>query len=301
MKDKKLLTVGDLRKWCNQIYDDHAQIAVTVPLKDIDGYVVNVDDVHYDETSEALILEPCYEQVPDGETFSLSGKAAMSLSASPKVTDDLIFHVEALEEALTKIASYTHFNDDCPEWYKKETLDSMHEDDPEYVEMLAWDESVWYDRWREDHGHEDNEYLEYAVEIARDALHNIRGDFTITGEDGDAFGYEINNSLFGSAKWLGQYFICWHTDGVANDNYLMFEEVDDAKAYLQWIADTDALMDAQIKHGQRFPLPEAPKAKNTGDSMDPFMEFMPIDHFYKVYDKRNKDMTLSQLGFFPEQ
>ena len=274
MTDKTLLTVADL--W-HGLLDLERDTGVVVNIND---KLADIKDVHYDKQTDTVIIEPNYDTMPE---------------VNVKVAN-----VEALEEALTKIASYTHFNDDCPEWYKKETLDNMHEDEPEYVEMLAWDESHWYDRWREDHGHEDNEYLEHAVEIARDALHNNRGDLNIYDEVIDGFQYDINNSLTGKARWIGHYFICWHTDGVANDNYLMFEEVDDAKAYLQWIADTDALFDAQIKHGQRFPLPEAPKAINTGDSMDPFVEFILLDKFHKIYDKRNKDMTLSELGFFPE-
>tara|TARA_R100000458_G_C8251583_1_gene228450 strand:+ start:554 stop:1387 length:834 start_codon:yes stop_codon:yes gene_type:complete len=274
MSEKKLLTVGDLRKWCNQIYDDHAQIAVTVPLKDIDGYVVNVSDVHYDETSEALILEPCYDQVPDGETFSLSS-AAKSLSASPIVTDDLIFRIEALEKALLEIASYEVETDECPEWYKDHTLEGIHEDDPDYVKMLAWDKDEWYWAWREDHGHEDSEHFGNSVNIARNALlNNIKGNLIIKQEVNDGFSFDINGSLFGKARWMGNYFMCWHTDGVANDNYLMFEEVDDAKAYLQWLADVDELQSRQFKtDAHYFPMPEAPKAKNTGEDIDPYVEF----------------------------
>tara|TARA_R100001443_G_scaffold12542_1_gene22239 strand:- start:2882 stop:3844 length:963 start_codon:yes stop_codon:yes gene_type:complete len=284
----KLTTVADLKRWLHDygIHDD-TQVAVEAPLKDVDGYVVNVTNIDYDHTSEALILVPNYDTMPEVDVNV------------PKATASQLVDFEKI---LMDIASYEHHSDECPEWYQDHILEDMHEDDPDYVKMLAWDETEWYWAWREDHGYKDSESLENVVELARDVLsNNIKGDFKITGEDGDAFGYEINNSLFGSGKWLGAYFICWHTDGVANDNYLMFEEVDDAKAYLQWMADTDALSDARYKHDSRyFPMPKAPKAKNTGDDMDPFVEFISWGKFHKVYDKRNKHMTLSELGFFPE-
>ena len=281
MTDKTLLTVADL--W-HGLLDLERDTGVVVNIND---ELADIKDVHYDEQTDTVIIEPNYDTMPD-----------IDLNVPKAAASQLV----DFEKILMDIASYEHHSDECPEWYKDHTLEGIPEDDPDYVKMLAWDETEWYWAWREDHGYEDSESLENVVELARAVLsNNIKGNLDIYDHTIDGFGYEINNSLLGNAKWLGDYLICWHTDGVANDNYLMFEEFDDAKAYLQWIADTDALQDARGKHDSRyFPMPEAPKAKNTGDNMDPFVEFIPLDQFHKVYDTRNKHMTLSELGFFPE-
>lgn len=229
-------------------------------------------------------------------------RTAVSLDTSHERKESEMTELELLREALFYIADFDHESDETPQWFKQMQLDESDEDRKKT--LLAKDELDWHDLWRDEHGWEDSQYLETVIEKARETIRQIyKGDLHIYDEVIDGFQYDINNSLTGKARWIGPYFICWHTDGVANDNYLIFEEEEDAKAYLQWIADHSAMQVAKRKHAPHadtFKLPEPPKAKNTGDELDPWVDFVSQDVADKVYDKRNRK-ALILLGVLPEE
>ena len=233
-------------------------------------------------------------------------RTAVSVDTSHERKESEMTELELLREALFYIADFNHESDETPQWFKQMELDDS--DEERKKTLLAKDEIDWHDLWRDEHGWEDSQYLEAVIEKARETIRQIyKGTVTYKVEVNDGFSYSIHDTeteiLVGKARWIGPYFICWHTDGVANDNYLIFEEEEDAKAYLQWIADHSAMQVAKYKHASHadtFKLPEPPKAKNTGDELDPWVDFVSQGVADSVYDKRNRK-ALILLGVLPEE
>ena len=287
----KLTTVADLKRWLHdyEIHDD-TQVTVEAPLKDVDGYVVNVTNIDYDHTSEALILQPMWNLIPDY-------KVAIRENA-------LVKKIETLETALMEIASWEHHADECPEWYKDQTFEGIHEDDPDCARLLAWDETEWHEAWRDDHGYEDHEHLEWVVDKARKALTTSLQaedsvEYTYLDDHGEYqtctnskdlpfcknFDFKnLHDDYVGSVAWFGEYYWYYRTNDVHGNRYtkpeyMTFSEWDDAVAWVDYEGKCATHMNlgekADVHHVRT--LPDVPLAKNTGDPLGGKINIRNID------------------------
>jgi hypothetical protein len=67
------------------------------------------------------------------------------------------------KKALQKIAGYYHHSDNAPPWFIEDCKSILDDIDD-------WDENEFYWAWREHNAQYDSDFLEAAVDIARDAL-----------------------------------------------------------------------------------------------------------------------------------
>jgi len=288
MTDKTLLTVADLWDGLLKHLERDTGVVVNFPrneFKDInDGFLADIKDVHYDEQTNTVIIEPNYETIPDFDV-NVPKTTASQLVDFNKILSD---RVNLLEEALMEIAAIEHQGDECPEWYQDHTVQDMHEDDPDYVKMLAWDETEWYWAWREDN--EDQEQLEAAVNIARNVLKK-----SVDLEDSTMFEWKTNSGIcvstdsndlplytdfdfknmhddyVGSVAWFGGYWFYFTTNNssIIEDTYMTFSEWDDAVAWVNYQGKCATHFElgerADVHHIRS--MPEIPLAKNTGEPL----------------------------------
>jgi len=219
-------------------------------------------------------------------------------SEMTKETKRLNDRVNLLEEALMEIAAIEHQGDECPEWYQDHTVEGIHEDDPEYVKILAWDENDWYWAWREDN--EDQQQLESAVDIARNVLKKsvdledstmfewkTDSGFCESTDSNDlplytSFDFKnMHDNYVGSVAWFGGYWFYFTTNNssIIKDTYMTFSEWDDAVAWVNYQGKCATHMNlgekADVHHVRT--LPDVPLAKNTGEPLGGEINIRNID------------------------